>query len=298
LDLKEQLLRIVSGLLVLSLLGDPVTASSLAQIGSPECPPAALQVRHSVRATRRVQEEALALAAIPYLSRLLRPIPHHAGRLAIWMTSKDREERITTSSGGRLVLRLLWAVLLTPLMWAITRGTWRQAWVISKRKTSRSWFAFYVAPALEVPIFITTYTGLFPHFGWWPSIIIGSLAISMAHDIGPYTAKSFFIWFPIRAFGAALINSASLWPLYHLYTLFTPDISFWSLLHFVFWRVWSWAILVNYAPHVPWNRKMPPPGRLALVPSELTKSVVHWPRVMLAPNGSPVVHGIELKRSA
>src|SRR5258708_11079319 len=87
LSMKKIIIRIVSCLLVLSILGDPVTASISVNLP-----------RHSVRHAGRLREEALALNAIPFLSRLLHEVPHHAGRLAIWMNSIGRARLMKTAA--------------------------------------------------------------------------------------------------------------------------------------------------------------------------------------------------------
>jgi hypothetical protein len=74
--MKINLIRCVSLLLVICLVGDSVSASSLRP---------ALAPVHSTRI--RIREEALALEAIPFLGRLLKQGLHHVDRAAVWLDS-------------------------------------------------------------------------------------------------------------------------------------------------------------------------------------------------------------------
>jgi hypothetical protein len=182
------------------------------------------------------------------------------------------------SSGSQLVLRRFWTSAFTYSIWTlynflratnakIPHLTVAHARVIAEAITSRSSFAFYAAPALELPLFLGAYVLLFPYLGWWGAIGFGSAAISLMHDGGPYTDRQ-LKWALIRTIGAGLIAVISFWPLHSLFPDSFTQVTY-SNLFAPYLRIdWVWAILANYGSHVIWNRLIPPPGRLVLDPSE------------------------------
>jgi hypothetical protein len=337
LSMKKILMCPVSCLLVLSILGDPVTASISVNLP-----------RNPVSHAGRLQEEALALEAIPYLSRHLHQIPHHAGRLAIWMTSMERARvmktavvltpvgivsayvgdvivkgiadyratSVSVASTGHHVIPhsylpwgaaaagfvALFATLAREGRWervkervgAFVRkhfppdsgGTYNQnrermkrilnnklmfpVWshVFPVAMTRRPGFIHYVVPLLELPLLPGFCFLLVPYVGWAGAVVLGAMIIASLH--GPQTFEDFLV----RTLGAGLIFSVAVWPFISLIPNSYPHVTLASFLSPYLLRDWAWAVSAGYVAHVPWNRWMRAPHRLALVSSELTKSVL------------------------